>query len=255
MSQLDSHIESFSPISLDEMDAVALMNRIDTKYLVPVSSALEMLNQLTDGYKTLTISGKRLFQYRTVYFDTADKQMLHEHLRGKLNREKVRAREYVGTDSRFLEVKLKTNKGRTIKNRIKKTGEISSINESEVSFLANQSAFVADVLEPVITVSFKRVTLVSKELTERITLDFGLTFQSGSEEKTVDNLVIVEMKRGTQQASASNAANVLKELSAHPSSLSKYCIGMILLNETGKYNRYKPKLLKLNKLSDNGNIW
>jgi hypothetical protein len=51
----------------------------------------------------------------------------------------------------------------------------------------------------------------------------------------IDNLVIVEMKRDSQHASDSVAARRLKELSAHPSSMSKYCIGMVLLNETGKY--------------------
>ena len=36
MISIDSHIKAFDPISLDEMDSVALMNRVDTKYLVPV---------------------------------------------------------------------------------------------------------------------------------------------------------------------------------------------------------------------------
>lgn len=255
MSQLDAHIAAFQPISLNEMDAVALMNRIDTKYLVPRSSVAEMLDRLTNDYRALTITDKRLFQYRTIYFDTSDKQMLHEHLRGKLNREKIRTREYVGTNTRFLEVKFKTNKGRTIKKRVKKVGEMTSINQEETAFLEEQSAFKANTLAPVITVSFKRVTLVSNDLTERITLDFGLTFQSEDNEKAVEDLVIVEMKRDSQHANDSVAAQVLKDLSAHPSSLSKYCIGMILLNETGKYNRYKPKLLKLNKLSTHGDIW
>jgi len=255
VSQLDAHINSFQPISLNEMDAVALMNRIDTKYLVPRSCVAEMLAQLCNDYRALTINDKRLFQYRTIYFDTSDKRMLHEHLRGKLNREKVRAREYVGTDTRFLEVKFKTNKGRTIKNRVRKLGEMNTIHEGETTFLEEQSSFKAGTLAPVITVTFNRVTLVSNELTERITLDFGLTFQSEDKEKAVEDLVIVEMKRDSQHADGSVAATVLKDLSAHPSSLSKYCIGMILLNETGKYNRYKPKLLKLNKLSTHGDIW
>lgn len=255
MISIDSHIEAFDSISLEEMDSVALMNRVDTKYLVPASLASEFLSGVEENYSALTIGAKRLFQYKTVYFDTPDKQMLHEHLRGKLNREKVRAREYVGTDSRFLEVKFKTNKGRTIKTRIQKTGDLTTIDPLESGFLKNESGYANQELSPAISVSFKRVTLVSKELTERITLDFGLTFQSEEGEKTVDNLVIVEMKRDSQQASDSIAARKLKDLSAHPSSMSKYCIGMVLLNETGKYNRYKPKLLKLNKLSADGNIW
>ena len=255
MISIDSHIEAFEPISLSEMDSVALMNRVDTKYLIPANLASEFLSSIKENYSSLTIGDNRLFQYRTVYFDTPDKQMLHEHLRGKLNREKVRAREYVGTDSRFLEVKFKTNKGRTVKIRIQKTGDLTTIDPLEAGFLQSESNYADQELSPAISVSFKRVTLVSKELKERITLDFGLTFKADEGEKVVDNLVIVEMKRDSQHASDSAAARRLKELSAHPSSMSKYCIGMVLLNETGKYNRYKPKLLKLNKLSTDGNIW
>lgn len=255
MTSIDAHIDAFDPITLKEMDSVALMNRVDTKYLVPVSLADEFLLSVRNDYAALTIDDKRMFQYRTVYFDTPERQMLHEHLRGKLNREKVRTREYVGTDAKFLEVKFKTNKGRTIKTRIRKTGSLSTIAPAETLFLQNESNYSNQELSPAITVAFNRVTLVSKKLTERITLDFGLSFRSDEGEKTVDNLVIVEMKRDSQHASNSIAAGKLKELSTHPSSMSKYCIGMILLNETGKYNRYKPKLLKLNKISEDGNIW
>jgi hypothetical protein len=251
----EKHIESFDPISLNEMDSVALMNRVDTKYLVSTAVGADFLESIKNEYSALTIDDKRLFKYRTVYFDTPEKQMLHEHLRGKLNREKVRSREYVGTDSRFLEVKFKTNKGRTVKTRIRKSGQLESIEDSEQPFLTKESAYADQDLSPVIAVLFNRVTLVGKALKERITLDFGLTFRSDEGTKEIDNLVIVEMKRDSQHSLDSVTAQNLKALSAYPSSLSKYCIGMILLNETGKYNRYKPKLLKLNKLSEHGNIW
>lgn len=255
MISLEKHIESFDPISLNEMDSVALMNRVDTKYLVPNSVGEEFLQSIQEDYSVLTIDGKRLFPYQTVYFDTPEKLMLHEHLRGKLNREKVRSREYVGTDTRFLEVKFKTNKGRTVKTRIRKSGDLSLIEDSEHSFLSKESAFSGANLDAVLTVMFNRVTLVSKARKERITLDFGLTFRSEDGTKTIDNLMIVEMKRDSRHTLDSIAAQNLKELSAHPSSLSKYCIGMVLLNETGKYNRYKPKLLQLNKITNHGNIW
>lgn len=237
------------------MDAVALMNRVDTKYLISKDVAIKALTELTDNYRVLEIAENRLFQYRTIYYDTEDHLMLNEHLRGKLNREKVRAREYVGTDARFLEVKLKTNKGRTIKTRVKKVGDLGQLLPAEGVFLKGASSFEPDQLQPVSEILFNRTTLVSKTGLERVTFDFNLSFSHDQEKKDLPDLVIVEMKRDTQGASESEAASVLKELHAQPSSMSKYCIGMILLNETNKYNRYKPKLLKLNKLSANGNIW
>lgn len=237
------------------MDAVALMNRVDTKYLISKEIAVTALSELIENYRVLEIAEKRLFQYRTIYFDTEDHHMLTEHLRGKLNREKIRAREYVGTDARFLEVKLKTNKGRTIKTRIKKTGGLDVLVPEEGEFLKSAASHAAEDLRPVSEITFNRTTLVSKTGQERVTFDFNLSFSHNEKQKGLPELVIVEMKRDTEGASSSKAASVLKQLSAQPSSMSKYCIGMILLNETDRYNRYKPKLLKLNKLSANGNIW
>ena len=49
--------------------------------------------------------------------------LYHDHHNGKLNRYKVRRRRYIDTDTEFLEVKLKNNKKRTIKSRIKLSGQ------------------------------------------------------------------------------------------------------------------------------------
>ena len=95
------------------MDSVALMNRTDTKYQVSLENVEKALEDLKDHYQILEIAGSRMFQYKTIYFDTEDKHLLNEHLRGKLNRTKVRAREYVGSSTRFFELKLKTNKQRS----------------------------------------------------------------------------------------------------------------------------------------------
>lgn len=237
------------------MDSVALMNRVDTKYLVPAENALSIMQSVSDNYCVLEISEKRLFEYRTVYFDTDERLLLNEHLRGKLNREKVRAREYVGTNTRFFEVKLKTNKGRTVKKRIPKSDGLSSIQPNEGEFVAQHANVSASLLEPAMTVHFQRATLVSTENKERITFDFRLGFDNEEVNKDVSDLVIVELKRDAKAAHRTPIMDAMKEASAHPSSLSKYCIGMILLNETDRYNRYKPKLLTLNKISTHGDIW
>ena len=237
------------------MDSVALMNRVDTKYLVPLKDAHTVLESVINEYQLLQIAENRLFQYRTVYFDTEDRFMLNEHLRGKLNREKVRAREYVGTDARFMEVKFKTNKGRTVKKRIKKSEALDHIATNEQQFLSDTASVHVDKLLPALKVLFHRATLVNTKDKERITFDFRLTFENDKETSELDDLVIIEHKRDGQAAHRTLLMDKLKSVSAHPTSLSKYCIGMILLNETNKYNRYKPKLLKLNKLSTNGNIW
>ncbi len=255
MKTLEGTISGFTPISLEEMDAVALMNRTDTKYLGSKEAAYKILDAVSDKYQVLKIGGKSLFQYKTIYFDTTDKQMLYEHLRGRLNRVKIRSREYVGTSTKFLEVKLKTNKGKTVKSRIPKASDAYKIEAEEVDFICATANYKASDLQPVIEIDFQRVTLVSLEYNERITFDFQLTFKGQEKSKTVDDLVIVELKRDAKSIDGTPIMKALKSQRIYPSSMSKYCLGMILMDETDQYNRYKPKLLKLNKLSTHGNIW
>lgn len=255
MNQLEEAIASFKPISLKDMDAVALMKRTDTKYLASKQDVLAVLSALANDYNVLQIGDKRMFQYRTVYFDTEDRNLLYEHLRGKLNRIKVRAREYVGTTSRFLEIKLKTNKRKTVKSRIPKISDRRTIEGEEAEFLTSVCSLKAEELMPVIEIDFKRVTLVSLKYNERITFDFQLTFEGKKEPTPVNDLVIVEMKRDAHSAARTPIMKALKTQRIYPSSMSKYCLGMILMDETSRYNRYKPKLLNLNKLSTHGNIW
>ena len=231
------------------------MNRTDTKYQVSLGNVEKALDALKGHYQVLEIADSRAFKYRTIYFDTEDKHLLNEHLRGKLNRTKVRAREYVGSNTRFFELKLKTNKGLTRKSRIAKQDDLSTIMPDEAAFLSSASSLNANTLVPAIEILFERITLVSTIFKERITIDSGLSFSCNGETKTVKHLGIIEVKRDSESEPHTPILKTLKKLSVYPESMSKYCLGMILLGKTERYNNYKPKLLRLNKLSTNGNIW
>jgi hypothetical protein len=50
----------------------------------------------------------------------------------------------------------------------------------------------------------------------------------------------------------SNISTLLRANQIRPQRLSKYCIGCILLDNTLKYNRFKERLLELNKIQK---IW
>lgn len=249
MNTIETAIAEFKPISLAEMDSVALMNRVDTKYVVSESQVESLLRSVISFYQVLSVGDGRIFPYRTVYYDTVDRLLLHQHLHGKLNREKIRAREYVGTPSRFFELKQKTNKGRTIKKRMKKAGDLRQIQDAESTFLDGRSDTITADLAPVIEVAFSRITLVSLALKERVTIDLGLAFRTEGEEKTLENIAIVELKKDSDGSHTSPIASSLKQMTARPFSISKYCLGMVLLNETEFYNPYKSKLLKLNKIA------
>ena len=119
MSKVQEIISRYPSISLKEMDGVALMNRTDTKYLMSVSQLESVLEEVANHYRILDIKGVRSNHYQSQYYDTPDFYFYRRHHSGKQNRLKIRKRMYVESNLTFLEVKFKSNKGRTEKDRTK----------------------------------------------------------------------------------------------------------------------------------------
>ena len=99
---LETILQQFAPISLEEMESVKLMNRIDTKYVVPRVVLPELLRLAQPEYYVQQIAGKRTGAYDTVYYDTEDLEMYILHHDRNLVRQKIRVREYVDNDLYFL---------------------------------------------------------------------------------------------------------------------------------------------------------
>src|SRR6266536_2779416 len=57
-------LDRMSPATLAQLDAVALLNRIDTKFLHTASQLTSILPSLVQDYRVLEIQGRRLHQYR-----------------------------------------------------------------------------------------------------------------------------------------------------------------------------------------------
>ena len=112
-------ISDFEHISLAQMDGVKLMNRTDTKYTFSYSKLNLLLKKMQPFYKILEINNQLIHSYKSLYYDTEDRKFYLDHHNNRVNRNKVRFREYVGSNLTFLEIKLKNNKGRTIKKRMK----------------------------------------------------------------------------------------------------------------------------------------
>ena len=55
-NNIENVLESYTPISLDEMEHVQLMNRVDTKYILPVNSLPEILDEMKADYRILEIN-------------------------------------------------------------------------------------------------------------------------------------------------------------------------------------------------------
>lgn len=170
----DVGLMHFENISLDKMSGIRLMRRIDKKFVFPAGSLQEILAALEQDYFVQEIGGKHLSPYSTIYYDTPDYKMYCAHQNGKLNRLKVRTREYVDSDLCFLEVKKKSNKGITQKIRI--ASRPDEIRGSEAAFLSSHIPYDPMGLEAKLCSRYNRITLVNKAKTERVTIDLDLCF-------------------------------------------------------------------------------
>jgi len=239
-------LSEFQAVSLEEIDEVKLMNRIDRKYWFHISKLNQILEFTLPHYDILEINGQRLMDYQTNYFDTPENTMYLKHHNRKLNRHKVRQRQYISTGSSFLEIKLKTNKKRTIKKRIETDFDAVNFLLSEMEFIAKNSIYQGQLLLPKLNNSFKRITLIHKNKLDRCTIDFYPKFWNKQGEIGLDNLVIFELKRG-RSLKSSPIVSMLRRQKIRQRGLSKYCTGRAILEPELKQNAFKPRLRFLYK--------
>lgn len=240
---MDLLISKFQPISLSEMGGIKLMNRTDTKFVTSIGKLMQLLQMAGDEYLVQEIDGKRNMSYATIYYDSEDYAFYNAHHDGHAGRQKVRVRSYVDSHQSFLEIKTKDNHGKTYKSRI------SANDASAQGFLRQNLHLDPQLLEQKIENSFRRITLVNKVKTERLTIDTDLSFQNLTTglKCSLPQLAIIELKRDGLQPSP--ILPMLRKLRIHPCGFSKYCIGEALTNPSLRTNRMKPRLLQLKKIS------
>lgn len=237
------------PISLEEMDSVKLLNRVDNKYVIRLNQLPLILSEIISEYYVLTIDNRTIFGYESLYFDTKESHMFAAHHNGKLHRYKIRKREYTDSKLSFLEIKIKTNTGRTIKERISKEEFSKNLSDTAKVFIKKHTPYQPDQLEQKIATIFNRFTLVNKSKQERVTIDFNLLFKNELKEFALPNISIIEVKQNKVNKQ-SKLIEVLTKNKILPGGFSKYCYGTALLNETVKKNSFKPKILQLKKLEN-----
>lgn len=258
---MDSIIRTYSPITLDEMSGIKLMNRTDTKFVTTVERLQALLMLAHDDYWAQEIDGKRIANYYTAYFDTPDNNMYIVHQNGHAGRQKLRIRSYVDSGQNFLEVKTKNNHGRTKKKRVDMVGFDPIHPDHNIRFLRQDEQFRSydmflqkhlrydpTVLTEHLENHFHRITLVNKAKTERVTIDTDLCFHNLKTGQDVDltGLVIVEVKRDGLQPSP--ILGMLRDLRIKPSGFSKYCMGSALTNPSLKRNNFKERLRLVDRL-------
>ena len=248
--QITSILLQYQSHGLDDLTNAGLMNRVDTKYLLPVSDLENLLRVLSPFYKVLEIDSSRIFSYRNTYFDTPEFRFYLMHHNGKLNRFKIRHRLYVDSGDLYVELKHKTNKRITQKDRVLVDGGGNS--RKRINTLVSRSFDGSRMpLFKSLVCSYTRIALANENNGERVTLDFNLSFADPNQIQSKKNIpvLIAEVKRANRKA-ASRFIDLMERFRNKPVSFSKYCIGCAQIHaEKIKTNRFKETLLVLYQIS------
>jgi hypothetical protein len=242
--------DRLTPVGLDALDAVApLRRRFDTKYLLSRAALVELMDRLKSTHRVLEIEGLRAFEYRTTYFDTQELAAFRNHLQGRRRRLKIRVRQYVETDACFLELKLRDSRGRTLKHRLPyQAGLRHSLNADSRAALER---WVRDEygrpapwpLRPALDVVYRRTTLVALDRGERLTVDLDLRMGApgaAARGRLDADLAVVESKSAGGRALAAHALNAVG--ARRLETMSKYCLGIVLVRGHGRGNALLPVL-------------
>tara|TARA_Y100001968_G_scaffold327025_1_gene371238 strand:+ start:313 stop:1011 length:699 start_codon:yes stop_codon:yes gene_type:complete len=229
------------------MNSVKLMNRIDTKFVFNKILLCEILPILKEKYRVLKVSGARYSKYASVYFDTPDFLFYHSHHNGRINRVKIRFREYINSGLCFLEIKKKDAKGKTIKSRV-------NVPKSSRALSKSHHRFIKQKLEKDYELSychenfFNRITLVNKVMKERLTIDFNFRFKNHPN-KIIDDakkIVIAELKQERLNRD-SFFYDIMRKNRIRKTGMSKYCFATSTIFPDLKSNRFKPNFAILEK--------
>lgn len=236
----------FNEAPRDLTESRALQQRVDRKYVLPMDLLPALLAELHADYHIVMSAGQAIARYDTRYFDTEERQLYHDHRRGRRPRYKVRVRHHVDRRRTFLEVKSKAQSDRTVKARVELPFGQNELDAEARRFIDEQCPIDAGSLLPCVSVSFLRVTLIGIALLERVTLDWELQFRNRGRCARVPGVVIAEIKQA-RYSNVHGAARALRVLNIREQMLSKYCLGTARLMPV-RMNTFKPAFRTLERL-------
>lgn len=243
-------VDDFPVVTLAELEWLSLRDRVESKAIMPLALTPHLIRELSGEFLVLEHERSRSQLYRNLYFDTEDLDFYTDHHNKKLHRHKIRYRSYVDSDVSFLEVKQKLNTGRTVKHRTR-VDDVGVVDDDQAALIREHTGHEPDLLAPVITIDYHRVTFAAWAGDERVTLDFGLTFSSDDRRLALDSMVIFEVKQA-ELMHHSPAMEALRRCGLHTTSMSKYCAGVASCVDAVKTNRFKPLLGRIDRtVADN----
>lgn len=233
-------ITAMEPADLDEVTSTAaMMHRVDRKYVLSNMQIDRVLGDLAGALRVLEIDGKRVFSYRSEYFDTADLVSYCDAAYHRRRRFKVRVRHYCDSEASWIEVKTPGNRGITRKDRIPVP--------DEENIEATCKAFAQDILpktigitlesslHPVLTTSYERSTFLLPGDEGRATLDRHLLMGTSKESSYLPKQVVLETKSATGRTWVDRQ---LWQMGIRPCRISKYAVGMALAHDDLPSNRW-----------------
>jgi hypothetical protein len=238
----------FEPVSAELLANRDLLQRTDTKYLLPRRSLPELLGYLDRDYRILYAGEQPSALYLTHYLDTPSYDLFHDHRRGKRRRFKVRLRHYPDRGLSYLEVKGKSASGGTQKWRRPRAHLCDELSPDDLQFVSGHVALDGAPLVPSLVNRFRRITLVGVELPERITLDMDLRFENEASSRALGGVLVVEVKQ-SRFFRRSPVVRALARCRALAGSTSKYCVGTMLLHPEIRHNRLRPTLTRIERVS------
>jgi hypothetical protein len=236
---LDPALGALEAVTLGELTTVAsLQTRRDQKYIVPVTTVVDVIGQLGRAVRTLELDDLRAFRYESVYFDTPELGSFFDAAHGRPRRSKIRTRSYLDSGACAIEVKARDRGGETVKHRhphpIERRRELTP---EACRFIVDVDPTGVDPaqLAPTLTTAYRRATLLIAD-ESRTTVDIGLRCTT-ADGRTIGltETALVE----TKSATGSTPVDRLLWRHGHrPTGISKYCVGMAALHPHLPANRW-----------------
>lgn len=253
---MEDLLKRFGLIDLQDIDSVKtslkLMRRHDTKFVFPVQKLKPLLESLMPFYRVLDIGGRRIFGYGNLYFDFPSFFFYLEHHNGRFPRQKVRFRKYMDSGLCYFEIKTKSNKRETSKERFRSPME-TELGELHLEFARPRVPFLAEndleSMEPKILTSFKRITLVGHDPDERITIDTDVSFKDMDDNEFRLRDVAVAESKHSSNVIGTPFIKVARDLRIFEERFSKYCTGISALYTKVRSNRFKNRLRRIVKIN------
>ncbi len=252
----NKEVKQFDKISLDELNQTSsYLKRIDRKFLVTASDFKEILKDIVNDFKILEINNKRIFSYDNVYMDTEEHLFYKQHQAKQNKRTKIRTRLYKDSDLAFFEFKQKEN---WITQKYRYSFPIEehwTMTKGKKRFFewvwqAMYNWEKAPTITPSIRTKYKRITLVSKDWSERLTIDFDIKTENlrnlSQDEVNLKNLVIIESK--SLNKDCTSCETMKRHGIKEAKSCSKYSLWVIYAWLAEKYDTFAETMNEIRKI-------